>query len=151
MNDCLVTELCFSNTQAVSLVSGEHLDSSPPQIVLNPAKKWEDCFALIRELKIINEVSINFSSFTDGRGYSLAARIKEQQIVRNIHAVGKITEELAYFLKRSGFDIAHFPIRKNSISCKKNIVETNKLLNPFSNHYQLGNDYRVEKMEKNIK
>tara|TARA_B100001093_G_C26450398_1_gene852043 strand:+ start:125 stop:577 length:453 start_codon:yes stop_codon:yes gene_type:complete len=149
MDDCLVTEICFSNTQAISLVSGEHLDSSPPGVVLNPAKKWTDCFTLIRKLEIIDDISINFSTFTDGRGYSLAARIKEQQIVKRIHAVGKITEELAYFLRRSGFDVAHFPIRKNSIS-SKNVDETNKLLNPFSNHYQLGNDDRVENMEKNL-
>ena len=54
-------------------------------------------------------------------------------------------------LKRSGFDIAHFPIRKNSISNKKNTTEINILLNPFSNHYQTGNEDRVQQMEKNLK
>lgn len=143
MNDCLLTELRFSNTQAISLISGEHVKITPPKVILNPEKKWQDCFEVIKKFKITEEISINFLTFTDGRGYSLAARIKEQQIVKCIHAVGRITEELSYFLRRSGFDVAHFPIRENSISSKKNISETNKLLNPFSNHYQVGNDYRV--------
>ena len=151
MNDCLVTELSFSNSQAISLISGEHLEITPPKVTLNPAKKWEDCFEVIKELGITEEISINFATFTDGRGYSLASRIKEQQIVRSIHAVGKITEELAYFLKRSGFDIAHFPIRENSISNKKNTTEINILLNPFSKHYQVGNEDRLQQMEKNLK
>ena len=83
MNDCLVTELRFSNTQAISLISGEHVKITPPKTVLNPEKKWQDCFEVIKKFKITEEISINFLTFTDGRGYSLAARIKEQQIDLN--------------------------------------------------------------------
>lgn len=133
------------NTQAVCLVSGKHLEINPPSVIFDPEKNWDDHLKTIKKMMNIEDISIIFSTFTDGRGYSLAAKLKERRMVKCIHATGKITEELSYYLKRSGFDVAHFPMRKNSIGYEENTSEANKLINPFSNHYQVGNEKNLEK------
>jgi uncharacterized protein (DUF934 family) len=123
MKEYLTTENTFGNTRAICLITGKHLKINPPKIILDPAQKWEYCLESIKGVKNTVDIAISFLTFTDGRGYSIAARIKEKKLIKNIHAVGKITEELGYFLKRSGFDIAHFPLRENSITNKKILLK----------------------------
>lgn len=135
------TDLILDNkSQVISLESGEHIKVKMPVITLDPSRTWEENFAILRLMKNNDHVAIKFKTFTDGRGYSLASRIKERSIIKFIHALGNISEELSYFLRRSGFDFAHFPLRKNSISTPNKVLETKKLLTPFSTHYQLGNE-----------
>ena len=74
--------------------------------------------------------------FTEGRGYSLAMRIKEKKFCNFLHAIGKINQELSYFLKRSGFDFAHFPFKKFSHKQQGKPLNYNEIIQPFSHHYQ---------------
>ncbi|OUW00607.1 MAG: hypothetical protein CBD16_06335 [Betaproteobacteria bacterium TMED156] len=128
--------IIVSQTQAICLHSGEHIKTDLPNLILDSADDWNTCERNLKNIDFNEQVAIKFETFTDGRGYSLASRIKERKIVKNLHAIGQINEELAYFLIRSGFDVAHFPIRINSISDKGMIHEAKKLLKPFSFNYQ---------------
>ena len=95
---------------------------------------------LINSNKTLTEVLLLFNTVTDGRAFSIAAKTKEVNPHIKLHAGGAINEELCYFLKRSGFDIAHFERDEKKFFLYQNPSELYNLINPFKCHYQFGND-----------
>ena len=82
-------------------------------------------------------IAIIFPNFTDGRGFSIAARLRENHPNLRLHAVGKINEELSYFLKRSGFDTMFISSLDSTMTEE---IKMQRIINPFKHHYQSGND-----------
>ncbi len=132
-----------NKTHAINLLTGKGSNLKVPAMILDPSEMWENSYQIIMSEENISHIAINFLTFTDGRGYSLAARIKEKKLIKYVHAIGEINEELSYFLKRSGFDIAHFPIKGQLNRVEGMTKRLKKILNPFSDHYQVGNDVGI--------
>ena len=95
---------------------------------------------IVKEISGQKTIAISFKKMVDGSAYSLAAKIKEIADDVELHAVGKINLEICYFLKRSGFRIAHFDIFSEESVFVKEPREMASILNPFDEHYQSGND-----------
>jgi uncharacterized protein (DUF934 family) len=78
-------------------------------------------------------VAIKFNKFTDGRACSLAARLREAGYTGELHAVGDITQDLIFLLRRVGF--THFDLSGQGVQR----VES-KVVQPFGGHYQGAQD-----------
>ena len=128
--------LIYDNYQTVNLHNGEIVISEIPDVILNSSDKWSDCYDKLKKIEPTPNLAISFEKFTDGRGYSLAMRIKEKKFCNFLHAIGEINQELSYFLKRSGFDFAHFPFKKFNHKQQGKPLNYNEIIQPFSHHYQ---------------
>ena len=124
----------------INLITGELAETKIPAKVLDPDKVGVTTTEISKEVLEEKSIAISFSKMTDGRAYSLAAKIKEIADGIEIHAIGKINQEICYFLKRSGFDIAHFEFNSEESIFVKEREELASILNPFKNHYQSGKD-----------
>lgn len=78
-------------------------------------------------------IGIKFGKFTDGRACSLAARLREAGYTGQLHAVGDITQDLIFLLRRVGF--THFDLSGQGVRC----VEA-KVVKPFGGYYQGAQD-----------
>ena len=108
--------------------SSGDVDSSPSGNVLFPLSYWlEHRESLLNrpdsglwlnssdELELIAEditaipyIAIQFSTFADGRGFSLARLLRERYHYRGeLHAAGHVLSDQLYYLKRCGFDSFH--------------------------------------------
>lgn len=75
-------------------------------------------------------IAINFSKFTDGRGYSLGRLLRDRYGFKGeLRAVGDVLQDQLFYMKRSGFNA--FAIRAD-----RNIDSALKSLNDFSETYQ---------------
>ena len=124
----------------LNLNTGELVETKIPTKVLDPDKVGVKTSEISKEVLEEKNIAISFSKMTDGRAYSLAAKIKEIANGIEIHAIGKINQEICYFLKRSGFDIAHFESNSEESIFIKEREELASILNPFKKHYQSGKD-----------
>ena len=124
----------------LNLNTGELVETKIPTKVLDPDKVGVKTSEISKEVLEEKSIAISFSKMTDGRAYSLAAKIKEIANGIEIHAIGKINQEICYFLKRSGFDIAHFEFNSEESIFVKEREELDSILNPFKKHYQSGKD-----------
>lgn len=122
---------------AIALETGQLSRLAPPSLVLNPAANPLEEMAKIGQQEA---VAIQFSKSTDGRGYSLAARIREAGLRVQLHAVGALHPDLFYFLRRSGFDLAHLPDRQGILRDGLLPPVASQLLSPFGAHYQTSAD-----------
>lgn len=69
---------------------------------LEPA---DDPAAFAHRLGTASRVEVNFPSFTDGRGYSIARVLRERYGYRGeLRAVGDVQRDQLYYLARVGFD-----------------------------------------------
>ena len=59
--------------------------------------------AVIAALPRCPLVAIEFASFTDGRGYSLARMVRTNGYAGDLRAVGELLRDQAFFLARCGF------------------------------------------------
>lgn len=78
-------------------------------------------------------IGVRFGKFTDGRAYSLAARLREAGFRGELHAVGEINQEVVFLLKRVGFTHFHIPDPGHA-------QLPPSILSPFGGHYQAGAD-----------
>jgi len=78
-------------------------------------------------------VAIKFGKFTDGRACSLAARLREAGFTGELHAVGDITQDLIFLLRRVGF--THFDLSGQGVQR----VDLD-VVRPFGGHYQGAQD-----------
>lgn len=78
-------------------------------------------------------VEIRFPKFTDGRGFSVAARLREAGYQGELHATGAISQDLVFHLRRVGF--THFHLENPGIERIERSV-----LEPFSGYYQAAAD-----------
>jgi phosphoadenosine phosphosulfate reductase len=89
-------------------------------------------FEEIQPLLTHDSIGIVFPKFTDGRGYSLAARLRELGYQGALHALGDIHQEVMFLLKRVGFDYFHLPNDAQYLDPQ--------IVSPFSGHYQGSSD-----------
>ena len=125
-----------SNIISICLKSSQVIKSKIPETSI----PIEDHEALINSNKTLTEVLLLFNTVTDGRALSIAAKTKEVNPHIKLHAGGAVNEELCYFLKRAGFDIAHFEKDEKKLFLYQKPSELYNLINPFKYHYQFGND-----------
>ncbi len=79
-------------------------------------------------------IAIDFHKYTDGRGYTLAYRLRKQMGFRGeLRAMGDILRDQLFFLKRVGFDT--FDVRAD-----KDANDAMKGFNDFSLSYQASVD-----------
>ena len=78
-------------------------------------------------------VAVRFPKFTDGRGFSVAARLREAGYQGELHAQGAISQDLVFHLRRVGF--THFHLENPGIDHIERSV-----LEPFSGYYQAAAD-----------
>ena len=126
----------FGNIISICLKSSQVIKAKIPKISI----AIEEHEKLINSNKTLTEVLLLFNTVTDGRAFSIAAKTKEVNPHIKLHAGGAVNEELCYFLKRSGFDIAHFERDEKKFFLYQNPSELYNLINPFKCHYQFGND-----------
>lgn len=121
--------------EAVSLVQ-------PPEIVIEPETFLADGGDLPTARKIGDwlaqygsaaAVEIRFPKFTDGRGFSVAARLREGGYKGDLHATGAISQDLVFHLRRVGF--THFHLENPGVERIERSV-----LEPFSGYYQAAAD-----------
>lgn len=75
-------------------------------------------------------IIIMFPAFTDGRGFSMATKLREESGYRGeIRAKGHFIRDQLYYLKRCGFDSFEF-------DSPVNLTEAVKSLSDFTNDYQ---------------
>ena len=126
----------IGNIISICLKSSQVIKAKIPKISI----AIEEHEKLINSNKTLTEVLLLFNTVTDGRAFSIAAKTKEVNPHIKLHAGGAVNEELCYFLKRSGFDIAHFEKDEKKLFLYQNSSELYNLINPFKYHYQVGND-----------
>lgn len=78
-------------------------------------------------------VAVRFPKFTDGRGFSVAARLREGGYQGELHAQGAISQDLVFHLRRVGF--THFHLENPGVDRIERSV-----LEPFSGYYQAAAD-----------
>lgn len=79
-------------------------------------------------------IAVDFHKFTDGRGYTLAYRLRKQMGFRGeLRAMGDVLQDQLFYLKRVGFDT--FAIRED-----KNATDAIAGFADFSVHYQASAD-----------
>lgn len=127
----------IANLQPVSLPDGLPVRIEQPELVLDPAQPWQQCLSLLDGRRA---AGIRFAKATDGRGLSLAARIRESGSDVELHAVGALHADMLYFLRRCGFDVCHLPLRDPSLFDATTAKIERSLLHPFSDHYQSAAD-----------
>ena len=94
---------------------------------LEPA---DDPAAVADRLGGAARVEVNFPSFTDGRGYSIARLLRERHGYRGeVRAVGDVQRDQLFYLARCGFDA--FLLRDG-----QDAGESLAALNDFSEAYQ---------------
>lgn len=88
-------------------------------------------------------IGIRFEKFTDGRSYSIAARLIEAGYAGELHALGDINQELVFILKRVGFTHFHIPDPGTSV-----LAET--ILKPFAGFYQAAPDGSLAPWQQHV-
>lgn len=80
-------------------------------------------------------IAINFPSFTDGRGYSIARIIRERLGYQGeLRAIGEVLHDQLFYLKRCGFDAF-------KLQAEKDPEEALRGFNDFSVSYQAATDH----------
>lgn len=64
----------------------------------------EDARELLPYLDRISLVEVNFPSFGDGRGYSVARILREAGYTGELRAVGDVLVDQLFYMRRCGFD-----------------------------------------------
>ena len=129
-----------TRTISLNLITGELIETKVPTKILDPEIVGVESKIILDEISGHKDIAISFKKMTDGSAYSLAAKIKEMTREIELHAVGKINQEICYFLKRSGFQVAHFDSSSDKSVFIQNTEELDSVINPFSEHYQPGKD-----------
>lgn len=90
----------------------------------------EDLLASVADINNLPLIAINFPRFVDGRGFSLAVRLRTRHGYKNeLRAIGDVLRDQLYFMKRCGFDA--FAIRAD-----RSAEDALASLRDFSDPYQ---------------
>ena len=116
---------------ATLILRGKIANPSPPDagevLRLEPG---DDPASVAARLGSVARVEVNFPSFTDGRGYSIARLLRERHGYRGeLRAVGDVQRDQLFYLARCGFDA--FLLRDG-----QDAGESLAALNDFSEAYQ---------------
>ena len=100
---------------------------SPPDLVLEPT---DDPAIVAGALGIAGVIAINFPTFGDGRGYSIARLLRERYGYKGeLRAVGEVARDHLHAMAQCGFDA--FQLREGD-----NPQEALKAFGDFSEQYQ---------------
>ena len=100
---------------------------SPPDLVLEPT---DDPAIVAGALGIAGVIAINFPTFGDGRGYSIARLLRERYGYKGeLRAVGEVARDHLHAMAQCGFDA--FQLREG-----ENPQEALKAFGDFSEQYQ---------------
>lgn len=89
---------------------------------------------LKNDLSLLTIIAIDFSKFTDGRGYSIAYNLRVRLgYINELRAIGDILRDQLFYMQRVGFNV--FAVRAD-----KNIYDALKGLTDFSEKYQSSSD-----------
>lgn len=119
------------DTDSHDLVDAQLASGGGEVILLDAGDDWQSVAGRIEHAVIVD---INFSSFKDGRGFTLASQIRNRLNYRGrLRATGDLIPDQAQFLKRVGFDEI-LPDRKD--------LDTDwaRAMERFSVRYQPAND-----------
>ena len=90
--------------------------------------------ALAQDLARLDVIAIRFSSFTDGRGYSMARLLRERYAYRGeLRAIGDVLRDQLCYLSRCGFDAF-------SLRADQDPMRALAALDDFSETYQAAAD-----------
>jgi len=90
-----------------------------------------DPAAIAQDLARLELIAVRFTSFTDGRGYSLARLLRQRYGYRGeLRAIGDVLRDQLYYLSRCGFDA--FALRAD-----QNPEQALAALDDFSEAYQV--------------
>ncbi len=90
----------------------------------------DDPAKVAERLGSVARVEVNFPSFTDGRGYSIARLLRERHGYRGeLRAVGDVLRDQIFYLSRCGFDA--FLLRED-----QDAEQALTAFNDFSEAYQ---------------
>ncbi|MGL5002863.1 MAG: DUF934 domain-containing protein, partial [Casimicrobium sp.] len=100
-------------------------------ILLSPS---DDPASIAKEFDKLRLIAIDFPSFTDGRGYSIAQQLRTRYgWTGELRAVGDIQRDQVFLLSRAGFDT--FALRDD-----QDAAISNAAFNDFSVAYQASVD-----------
>ena len=100
---------------------------SPPDLVLEPS---DDLALIAGALGLARVIAINFPRFGDGRGYSVARRLREHHGYKGeLRAIGEVARDHLYAMAQCGFD--SFELRAG-----EDAQEALKAFGDFSEQYQ---------------
>jgi uncharacterized protein (DUF934 family) len=98
-----------------------------PAVLLGPA---DDVQSVADRLHLLNTIAIDFPSFTDGRGYSMARLLRERHGFKGeLRAVGEVLRDNLYYLSHCGFD-------SFALSDQTTATQALEALSDFSDGYQ---------------
>lgn len=81
----------------------------------------------------LNCIEICIPKFTDGRGFSVAARLREAGYTGELYACGDITQDVVYLLRRVGFSHVRLALKPGE-------TLDPAVLQPFGAYYQITQD-----------
>ena len=85
--------------------------------------------ALLDALEGLALVAVHFEAFTDGRGFSLARRLREAGFAGELRARGSLLPDQAHYLRRCGFNALEF-------TDPERLAQAREQLSVFSTGYQ---------------
>ncbi len=104
----------------------------------------EDAAALKDDLNLLSLVAVNFPTFKDGRGYSIAYLLRERYGYKGeLRAIGEVLRDQLFYLKRVGFDA--FQLREDT-----NVEEAIAAFNDFSTTYQASVDQPIPLYQRRL-
>lgn len=86
---------------------------------------------LLEHLEALKLIVVEFSSFIDGRGFSLAAQLRQDGFKGELRATGEILIDQLHYLQRCGFDAFELGAEQDSTVALE-------ALEAFSKAYQPG-------------
>lgn len=101
-----------------------------PALTLAPT---DDPVQLVPRLNELKLICIDFPKFADGRGYSIAARLRQLGFKGELRATGDVLVDQLFFLKRVGFTT--FALRAD-----EDLAAARKALATYSAVYQAAGD-----------
>ncbi|MEM8594515.1 MAG: DUF934 domain-containing protein [Pseudomonadota bacterium] len=119
-----------------------NINSAELGVLLDSSDALDDLLDHLNQLPII---AINFPLFTDGRGYSLARRLRTRyHYTGDIRAVGDVLLDQLFYMRRCGF---------SSFSLRDEDQYSNALnyLSTINESYQASGDSRDSILEKRLK
>ena len=133
----MTTSSFVFNSNGEQLTQQVELDLILDAIALIEQQDSDTLSARIEKIAAINKdtnkIGIRFDKFTDGRSYSIAARLREAGFAGELHALGEINQELVFLLKRVGFTHFHIPDPGTDVLAEN-------MIRPFAGHYQAAQD-----------
>lgn len=76
----------------------------PVGLWLAPEAALAELDARLAELLALPLIAVDFPSFTDGRGYSLARHLRRRGFAGELRAVGEVLQDQLFFLEQCGFN-----------------------------------------------